>query len=234
MEFSQWEKNLSDLGFGTESIDVKDNFHLFLEAIATNLKQGHLPLIAFSVDVRSGLANPESSVSELTEHAGVITGYNPSSDKITIAHWGNFFEINATDLFHSLNELAETRAPEYYRKNPEYNYATKKYVVKYLPTTEAHAERSSLKPNQGSGFKAKLLIVKQPNNVDEFLHRRSKIEQKGCGLYLKQRLFKSFNNEEDRKFYLEESLYKPVKTNNSDDERKVQHNKPLRPGNSLP
>lgn len=177
LEFNQWERTLNDLGFETESIDVNDDFHLFLETIVTNLKNGNLPLIAFSVQPDTGVANPEPLEPETTEHGAVITGYNPSTDKISIVQWGESYVLNATDLFHSSNALVETRTPEYYRKNPLYDKSKKMTVEKYIPTTPEHAERFSITPTKGSGFKAKLLIVKQPNNVEELMLRRKNVQK---------------------------------------------------------
>lgn len=184
LEFNQWQKSFTDLGFETQAIDIKDDFHLFLDTIATQLQQGNLPLIAFAVNQESGLANPEPLEPETTEHAAVITGYNPSTDKITLAHWGQSYVVNATDLFHSSNALTETRSPEYYRKNPAYTETTKNTVEKYTPSTQTRAERTSVTPTQGSGFQAKLLVVKQPNNLEELRQRRGKIRQPTPELFL--------------------------------------------------
>jgi uncharacterized protein YjbI with pentapeptide repeats len=186
LEFDQWRKTLTDLGFESEQIDLDNNRIHFVAAITDNLLQGNLPLIAFPVDIDTGLPNPETQEPEYTEHAAVISGYNWQTDEFTLVHWGRTHVVDATTLFHATHKLIDTRHQEFYTKNPAYRPSEKWNEQKYLLTTNPHhpnIARASIVPQKGTGFKAKLLIVRVPDEAlllqqrEKLAHRHKAAEQ---------------------------------------------------------
>ena len=174
LEFSKWENSVSDLGFETKVVDFNDNFELFFNSIVENLQHGNLPLITFAVD-EDGLPDPDPTEPETREHAAIITGFHAETQKLTIVHWGESFEVDAKDLYHSSTKLTQTRSPEYYTKNPNYRTGYERLVSKYKQSTgQQLPSPDSVDPfKTGSGFRGKLLCVIRPLTTENLLRTRT-------------------------------------------------------------
>ena len=162
LEFSMWQKNLTDMGYKSEVIDFKDDINLFEKSIQDSLERGDLPMLAFSVNMETGHPDPKPREPADREHAAVIMGYDSHTDKVTIVHWGKTYTVDLVALYHSSQALLPTRSPEYYNKNTAYAPEHRDYRPKYLSAKDK-GERSSITPSINSGFQSKLLIVKRPD-----------------------------------------------------------------------
>ncbi len=173
LEFQRWQQLLDVLGFESEVERFNnDDIQRFIIVIQRALQHNHLPLIVFAVDKPTGHPDAYSADIESHEHAAVIIGYNVFKDELTIAHWGNIYNVDLVSLFNANQALPTTRRPEYYKKNLAYNQSNKFYEHKYL-VDEKPSERNSIIPEPNTGFKGSLLIAKEPNR-ELLLERRAR------------------------------------------------------------
>ena len=180
LEWERWRNTLEKLGFETESVVFNHDIHRFLDAILAALHHNHLPLIAFAVDIETGQPTPEPLEPSKQEHAAVITGYNAEKDELTLVHWGMTHHVDLVTLFNSNLSLLSTREQEFYKRNPHYCPEKKDAIAKYLPAqTAASDDRQSVIPAPDTGFKGKLLIVKEPVTTKLLLKRQRQNEETG-------------------------------------------------------
>lgn len=193
LEFSRWQKTLTDIGYDSVTIDFKNNINLLANSIQENLQQGNMPMIAFAVDKDTGHPNPAPSDkdAEEHEHAAVITAFDPDTDKVSLTHWGNHYEVDLVDLFYSAQALKSARSQEFYKLNKAYQANKQGSTPKYIAAqqkivTPQEGDRISIKPQQDTGFQSKLLIVKKPD-VNRLLAIRSTLNfQKAQSVFNQQ------------------------------------------------
>ncbi|PHQ78161.1 MAG: hypothetical protein COB66_09460 [Coxiella sp. (in: Bacteria)] len=164
LEFDTWRKNLTDIGYDTDVVDFKDNINLFVSGIEKSLINGDLPMLAFSVEKSTGHPDAAPFSAEKTEHAAVITSYDPESDTVSLAYWGRTHIVDVVTLFNSAQALLPTRGSEYYKKNIAYTSENKSYTPKYV-AADGQDKMATITPKENSGFQSKMLVVKKPKKV---------------------------------------------------------------------
>jgi len=174
LEFGQWQKNVTDLGYEAETINFNNDFTLFLNTIKQTLSKGNLPLISFAVNQQTGQPDPNPNKPEATEHASVITAYHQKTDRVSIVHWGQTYMVDIVTLFNANQALCETRQSEYYQKNHNFSKEKKRYTPKYLADPSKKGMKSPTTPKPLSGFKSKLLVVKNPE-LKQILNARKNL-----------------------------------------------------------
>lgn len=174
LEFARWQQSLEQMGFDTEVIDFKEDVHRFLSSILDNLHAGHIPMLAFPIFPDSRMPDVEPLEPDETEHAVLVSAYNPRTDELTLVHSGQAFKVDLVTLFNACHASPQTRKPEFYQRNPRYAPEKKDSEAKYLPTTAeaGNADRSSILPREDTGFRAKMLVVKKPASKEALLAKR--------------------------------------------------------------
>ncbi|MDP3560576.1 MAG: AAA family ATPase [Legionellaceae bacterium] len=165
LEVRQVQHVLRDIGYETNLIDVTLNKSLFQDAILHHLSVGDLLLICFAVDRSTGLPTSGYDYIRSNEHAAVITGFDANENTVTIVHWNRQYTTSFDELYHSCMALQDERKPEYYERNDlhDWDSAYPKYEL-CPPPSNNHT--NVLIPKEGSGFRGKLLAVKQPTPAD--------------------------------------------------------------------
>ena len=129
-----------------------------------------IPITFFALDPETELPTP--LFKGYNEHAAVINGFDEQSKVVEIAHWGKCHLTTFDDLFKSAMVLPDTREAEYYEPaffpTGERN-KYKKYVMIRDPSTRdlsAPFIKRSITPEDNTGFKARLLVVKKPELIN--------------------------------------------------------------------
>lgn len=163
LEVRQFSEIFSDLGYETELADVQDDFNSFQAKVTQSIKNGNLIIACFAVDCDTGL--PSTDYDGENEHAAILHGFDDETGELNITHWGEHVKTTMRYFFDSSMVLPKQRDQEYYVyvkiRSPE-----KKYDLywdqtgAFFPIGSCH--RKSLIPAQNSGFRGKLIIIKQP------------------------------------------------------------------------
>jgi hypothetical protein len=169
LELRQLQQTLMDIGFDTEVVDCQENPELFEEKIRASLLQGDIPIACFAVNRWNGLP---TTVVDDNEHAAIVTGIE--GKKIQITHWNKHYITTLDALYRSLMALPDQRKPEYYVPLPLNKI--KKYELIHSEKSSPHI-RKTVVPEEGTGFRGKLIIVKRPN-LDSLNKRREELEEK--------------------------------------------------------
>lgn len=143
-------------------------------AISKHIEHGMPLLTFFQVSKRDGPARhgwPRSGGSEMIEHAALVVGIDTGEDTVDLAHWGQVFpRIPLSDLFASMDALADVRKPEVYERtalvrDQRARNTYKKYDIVNVPPSDipaavaAGTARPSVVPTK-EGFRNMLLVVK--------------------------------------------------------------------------
>lgn len=141
--------------------------------IAQHIEHGTPLLTFFQVSKREGPARhgwPRSGGTETTEHAALVVGIDTGEDTVDLAHWGQVFpRIPLSDLFGSMDALADVRKPEVYERtalvrDERARNTYKKYDIANEPPSDIQAGvaagtiRPSVVPTK-EGFRNMLLVV---------------------------------------------------------------------------
>lgn len=148
------------------SVDVlsPDDPAAFKKIVLNHLSKGQPLVTCFAVDRENG--HPQSEYLD-NEHACLITACDPVANTIDIVHWGQTFQhLSIVDMFDSMNILPAEREQEiYYRRDdscsdPRFKTSTFKYEKECRQVgNSAEAERKSIIPARGSGFKNKIFSI---------------------------------------------------------------------------
>ena len=111
LEAEKYQQLANNMGYSTQILSPKNP--AALKKIVLDALAKEQPLVTcFAVNKETG--KPQSHYDD-NEHACLITGCDPQSDTVDIAHWGQTFEaIPITDLFDSMNALPAEREQEIY------------------------------------------------------------------------------------------------------------------------
>ncbi|PWU06696.1 MAG: hypothetical protein C5B47_07200 [Verrucomicrobia bacterium] len=177
-----------DIGYDAEVIQCKD-ITQFGNTIYECLKKNNPPLVVFPVDSDGG-PRIAKEPSELCEHGALITGFNPQTLEVTLAHWGKTFgKIPLWKLYASMQSLLPRRLQEIYllkykndktralhnpipTKYEGYKYPDIFDMVGRMGTVYQSDDyrdenlRESMIPKKGTGFK-NCLFVFTPNPESE-------------------------------------------------------------------
>ncbi len=173
LSIAQCKKTLDKMGYDSEIVSTNADITQLIHIITTSLAQGNLAIIGIAVDRDTGHPDPAPINPEKVEHAAVIKGFNYQTDEVTLIHWGREYSVTISALFLSNKALVETRKPEAYIKNPDYNVAQRQTIAKYIEVdTEHPSAKITASPAINSGFKNRLLVVKKPD-LRNLLHTRT-------------------------------------------------------------
>ena len=161
LEVRQLSEIFADLGYETELIDFQDNYQVLRDTVTNNIQQGNLVIVGFAVDRLTGY--PSTHYNRDNEHVAVVHGFNNESGELDVTHWNKHRKTTIKDLYDSSMVLLKQRNPEYY-VNIKYADKSKKYDL-YTDQT-GHSlpthHKKSLIPTANSGFRGKLVVIKQP------------------------------------------------------------------------
>lgn len=105
------------------------NLDIFRKTIYKCLEEKNPPIVVFPVDP-NGYPRTERNPPEWSEHGAVISGFDPITSMITIAHWGRTDQVSLDQLYNSMQQLKSTRSQD----------------------------KKSIVPTEGSGFKNCLFL----------------------------------------------------------------------------
>ncbi len=170
LEVRQFTEIFGDLGYETELIDFQDHYDLFKEKLTNNIKSGHLVIACFAVERLYGLPSTHYNHERDNEHAAILHGFNDETEELNMTHWGEHRKTTMKDFYNSSMVLLKERKPEYY-VNVKHVNKDKKYDLRSEATINSCFAKyfKSLIPTANSGFRGKLLVIKQPerNNIVE-------------------------------------------------------------------
>ncbi|EHL31980.1 hypothetical protein LDG_6150 [Legionella drancourtii LLAP12] len=167
LEIRQFSEIFADLGYETELVAVHDDFDSFKNTITNNIKNGNLVIACFAVDRRTGL--PTTHYERDNEHAAILHGFDETTGQLDMTHWDEHRKTTMLDFYNSSMSLLEQRNPEYY-VNIKHKDNEKKYDLISAQTGISFPSgiptgtsiKKSLVPAPQSGFRGKLLVIKQP------------------------------------------------------------------------
>lgn len=181
LEVGQLSQIFADLSYDTEIIDFKDNYDLFRENIIQHIDAGNLLIAFFAVDVKTGL--PSDRYEQNNEHAAILHGYHKQTDTLIVTHWDKRRETTIKDFYSSSMVLPEKREPEYY-VNIKHLDKDKKYEL--VKDDSSWSSTKSIVPQSNSGFQAKLLVIKKPEQATICVSRRKLLNSAMIPLLFKQ------------------------------------------------
>jgi hypothetical protein len=175
LKVRQFSEIFADLGYETELVDVQAGLVTFKNTITNNLKMGNLIIGCFAVNRRTEF--PTTLYERDNEHAAILHGFNETTDQLDMRHWDKHRQTTMLDFYNSSMSLLNQRNPEYY-----INIKHKKTEMKYdlirdergIQLPSAALAKKSLVPTEGSGFRGKLFVIKQPQ-LQTILAARKKL-----------------------------------------------------------
>ena len=174
LEITRLQEMCTDLGYETEIVDFSDNYPLFKQSIIKQISANNLIIGFFAVNRYTASPTPEY---DDNEHAAVINGFDEENDTITMTHWGREHVTPFKAFYKSTQCLPSHRAPEYYF-NIKHVDRVKKYercpIQDDTVFSIAHNIKKSITPIADSGFRAKILVIKQPK-LEAILKAREKL-----------------------------------------------------------
>lgn len=158
LESHQISEILMDLGYETELIDFQTGYELFKETVISNIRQENLIIACFATDTRG---YPSNEYNNNNEHAAIIHGINTETETLGIMHWGISITTTMRDFYESSMVLPLHREPEYYLSIKPQNTNKKYELISDYRRIDSSVKKS-ITPLANSGFRGKLLIIKQP------------------------------------------------------------------------
>lgn len=167
LEIRQFPEIFAKLGYDTKLIDF-DNLISFQANVTNNIKQGNLVIACFAVNQNPRDRNagqPSTIYDEKNEHAAILHGFDEASDRLDMTHWDQRRKTTMKDFFQSSMELPRERKPEIY-VNIKHKDKEKKYDLHSDQTGKNPPNdcKISIIPKINSGFRAKLIVIKDPGN----------------------------------------------------------------------
>lgn len=187
LEIRQFSEIFAELGYETKLIDFQDNYDLFQANVTDNIKQGNLVIACFAVDRDTGF--PSTNYEKDNEHAAILHGFNDETGELDVTHWDQHRKTTMKDFYNSSMVLLKQRSPEYY-VNIKHLDKNKKYEIHFDQTgvaLPAHYKKSII-PTPNSGFRGKLLVIKQPELKNILEARQKLLPEKLTKLFTKFKL----------------------------------------------
>lgn len=177
LDVCQFTEIFADIGYETELVDFHGDYDSFKKNITDNISEGNLLVACFAVDLATGNPTNQYIHDRPNEHAAVIHGFDKDAETLTMTHWDKQRTTSMRDFYHSSMKLPKERKPEYYRNVKHENPVMKYDLIKPTLFDKILASKTikkSIIPQKGSGFHARLFVIKKPE-LKTILNARKKL-----------------------------------------------------------